>query len=763
MNIPREKEYRPRNNFLTAVLYIVLMAIVIVTLLFLFFYRAFSDFAKEQMIDSSRTVTESVCYSISEMNESIRNLCVSQFSSSDVQYLMHAETVDSMEVQQTITRLKRSASANLNVQAIVIFNRKTGRIFSTFRGIADIDEDIKQILQEPDLPYLTPIPRVLEKTDYYSSTPVFSYVIYDSYSAGEISSAIIVNIYAGWLSGSLENQASPDERLLVFDDSFRQLACTDSGTANFEQSAPAFCKELLGTHGTIETVNGEKYFVSMSAISGTNWYLLRQVSYATMLQRFRTLEQKLLLFTTVGLLLAIMFAFIVVRRIYLPIRKIAHTLQMQSYTPAAPKRRYDALNYISQAIDQVDSKYRDIEQTTAQLVRKNMLRAMLLGITPSGLDPQQMQDERTQLRNALSGHTLCLVRIDNISAFFCLDPERRTQIIRHLAEILSQQMPIHSESCLVDTAPGDFAAFLLDGTKARAAQIRTMQRELPEQTGFSVSVFLEDTDKTAPDSSFQQRFQKLLLASKYRMFDGCSCLIQGLPYLEREHQPLRYPESIAAALKTAMRQNDETESLLLYDQFSVEAQENSVDHYKFCMMQLFACFQSLLEERSSYALANVPLDMDTLYHTCFHAEFAQQLDDGFRAFIIAFCTMEHNTADKHSVVLETVKDYVELHYADKELSLKMIAAELHLSQSYLGKLFREAYGLSVKDYITQIRLEAAAKNLTGSSMSIKRVMELSGYDNESNFYRLFKGFYGVTPSSYRLSHSIQKTMDSPET
>lgn len=135
MSIPREKEYRPRNNFLTAVLYIVLMTIVIVTLLFLFFYRAFSDFAKEQMIDSTRTVTESVCYSISEMNESIRNLCVSQFSSSDVQYLMHAETVDSMEVQQTITRLKRSAAANLNVQSIVVFNRKTGRIFPRSEGL----------------------------------------------------------------------------------------------------------------------------------------------------------------------------------------------------------------------------------------------------------------------------------------------------------------------------------------------------------------------------------------------------------------------------------------------------------------------------------------------------------------------------------------------------------------------------------------------------------------------------------------------------
>lgn len=763
MGAQRIKPHRPQNNFLTAVLYIVFMMIVIVTILFLFFYRAFSNFAKEQMIDSTRTVTESVCYSISEMNESIRNLCVSQFSSSDVHYLMHAEQIDSIEVQQTIARLKRSASANLNIQSIITYNHQTGRVFSTFRGITDIDDDIKKTLQEPDLPYLTPIPRVLPATDYYSAVPVFSYVIYDTYSAGEINSSMIVNTYASWLGESLKSQAAPNEQLIVFDHTFHQLASTQAGTTGFDTIVPDYCRKLLGTPGTIETVNGEKYFVAVSAISGTNWYLLRQVPYAVMLQKFRALEQRLLLFTVAGFVLAVAFSFVVVRRIYLPIRRIAHTLQMQSYTPEVPKRRYDDLNYISQAIDQVNSKYRSIEQTTAQLVRKNMLRAMLLGITPSGLDPQQMQDERAELRSVLSRHTLCLLRIDNTAAFLKLSAEQRAQTTERLTELISQALPIHPESCLVDTSPGDFAAFLAECSEHTPAQLRSMQRTLSEQTGFSVGVFLEDPAQSCADSAFHQRFQQLMRVSKYRLFTGCSCLIQGMSYLERDRQPLRYPESIVTALKTAMRRSDETESLLLYDQFTVEAQDNSVDHYKFCMMQLFACFQTLLDERSSYALTSIQVDMDALYHKCFYADFSQQLDDGFRAFIVSFCTMEHDTSEKHSVVLETVRDYIDLHYADKELSLKMIAADLHLSQSYLGKLFREAYGLSVKDYITQIRLETAAKNLTSSSMSIKRVMELSGYDNESNFYRLFKGCYGVTPSSYRLSHSIQKTQETTNT
>lgn len=759
MKRPQERAYHPKNNFLTAIFYIALMSIAIVAILFSFFYRAFSNFAKEQTIDASRSITESICNSISEMNDSIRNLCVAQFSGSDVQYLMHAEMLDSIEVQQTIARLKRSAASNLDIQSIITYNYKTGRTISTVRGITDIDEPIKQILQQDEIPYLTPIPRELAQTDYYTSGLVFSYVIYDTYRAGDINCAMIVNINADWLTESLKKQAESQENLIVFDDQFRQIASTVHDIHDLSRSVPDYAKSLLGASGSVETVDGEKYFVSVSTITGTNWYLLRQVPYSVMLSQFRTLEKTLLLFTTGILLLALVISVFVVRGIYRPIRKIASILQLQNYAPDISVPRMDALNYISQTLEQVDHQYRHIQETAQLLVQRNLLRSMLLGVTPSGLDEQSIQRAKTDIQTVLAPCYMLLLRIDNVTAYAKLSQEQCRSLAECLAEHLHQTLPLHPDSPLIDTAPGDFVIFMEQNPQSHIQALRSVQTAFLRQTGFSIGIFAENDENRQCSSVFHRRFSQLLQVSKYRIYHNISCLLCGLSCLELDKQPFAYPEQLAVSLKTALRRSDETESLLLYDQFALAAQNNSTDNYKLCMMQLFSSFQSVCEERSSYALTGTDTDMDQLYYQCFHAEFSQQYDDVFRTFIVRFCTTEQKTAVKHNVVLETVRDYILIHYSNTELSLKLIASELQISQSYLGKLFREEYGLSVKDYITQIRLETAAKNLTTTSMSIRQIMELSGYDSESNFYRLFKSNYGVTPSNYRLSNSLQKTQD----
>lgn len=760
MERSKSKSYHPKNNFLTAVFYIALMSIVIVAILFLFFYQAFSNFAKEQTMDASRSITERICYSISEMNDSIRNLCITQFYDSDVQYLMHAEKLDSIEVQQTIARLKRSAASNLDIQSIITYNYKTGRTISTVRGITDIDEPIKQILQQDEIPYLTPIPRELTQTDYYTSGLVFSYVIYDTYQARDINCAMIVNINDDWLTESLKKQTESQENLIVFDDQFRQIASTVNDIHNLSQSVPNYAAELLGTSGIIEATDGEKYFISVSAITGTNWYLLRQVPFSVMLSKFHTLEKKLLLFTTGILILALAISVFVVRGIYRPIRKIASLLQLQNYAPEIPAPRMDALNYISQTLEQVDHQYRHIQETAQLLVQRNLLRSMLLGVTPSGLDEQSVQHARASILDALSPYYMVLLRMDHAASYTKLSQEQRRLLVECLSDYLHQTLPMHTDSPLIDTAPGDFVVFMEQDPQAYIEALRTVQNEFLRQTGFSIRIFAESDQDRTSSSVFHRRFSQLLRVSKYRMYRSVSCLIYGSDCLTLEKQPFMYPEQLAASLKSALRRSDETESLLLYDQFALAAQDNSTDNYKLCMMQLFASFQSVWEERSSYALTSTIADMDQLYHQCFHAEFSQQYDDVFREFIVRFCTTEQKIAAKHNVILETVRDYINLHYSNTELSLKLIAAELQISQSYLGKLFREEYGLSVKDYITNVRLETAAKNLTTTTMSIRQIMELSGYDSESNFYRLFKSCYGVTPSNYRLSHSLQKTQDS---
>ena len=139
-------ENKQRNNFRTAVAYVVLLIIVVATVLYAFYYSAFSRFARDQAIKSNKNITDSLGYSITEMNSSIRSLCASQFSLGDVQYLMHLDQPDPLEVSRVVTRLQHSISSNLYLHSVLTYNNHTNEVYSTYRGITDIDAEIKDIM-----------------------------------------------------------------------------------------------------------------------------------------------------------------------------------------------------------------------------------------------------------------------------------------------------------------------------------------------------------------------------------------------------------------------------------------------------------------------------------------------------------------------------------------------------------------------------------------------------------------------------------------
>ena len=65
-------------------------------------------------------------------------------------------------------------------------------------------------------------------------------------------------------------------------------------------------------------------------------------------------------------------------------------------------------------------------------------------------------------------------------------------------------------------------------------------------------------------------------------------------------------------------------------------------------------------------------------------------------------------------------------------------------------LFKNEVGLSVLEYTNEVQLEAAEQLIKNTNLHICDIMQECGFRNESNFYRLFKNKYGVTPKSYRV-------------
>lgn len=119
---------------------------------------------------------------------------------------------------------------------------------------------------------------------------------------------------------------------------------------------------------------------------------------------------------------------------------------------------------------------------------------------------------------------------------------------------------------------------------------------------------------------------------------------------------------------------------------------------------------------------------------------------------------EHKNQSNMSSYTKQCKDYVKKHYREK-IYLDEIASSLGISESYLSRTFKKETGIRLQDYIIQIRLERAANLLRYSNESIPRIAEYVNFPSQSYLGKMFKEAYGLTPRVYRDKNKPAEFLD----
>ncbi len=98
------------------------------------------------------------------------------------------------------------------------------------------------------------------------------------------------------------------------------------------------------------------------------------------------------------------------------------------------------------------------------------------------------------------------------------------------------------------------------------------------------------------------------------------------------------------------------------------------------------------------------------------------------------------------LVSKTIK-YIDEHFTD-EINCSEIAQKLFISKYRLEHLFKEQIGISLWEYIIIKRL-MLANELIQKKYSIENASYSAGFCNYSNFFRLYKKHYNMTPSEFK--------------
>lgn len=95
-------------------------------------------------------------------------------------------------------------------------------------------------------------------------------------------------------------------------------------------------------------------------------------------------------------------------------------------------------------------------------------------------------------------------------------------------------------------------------------------------------------------------------------------------------------------------------------------------------------------------------------------------------------------------------EYIKCNFT-KPLTLSEVAKEVNLEPNYFSSIFSKKLKTNFKNYLNEVRLNHALRELRSSDKTIVEICYSSGYGSISNFNRMFKKRYGITPKEYRAS------------
>ncbi len=109
--------------------------------------------------------------------------------------------------------------------------------------------------------------------------------------------------------------------------------------------------------------------------------------------------------------------------------------------------------------------------------------------------------------------------------------------------------------------------------------------------------------------------------------------------------------------------------------------------------------------------------------------------------------------DNAEKLLSQAIEYMEHHFADKDLTMQSVCGAKGISISYLGQLFKRYRGTTFVKYLTSLRMERAKERLRLSGSRITEVAEACGYRDVYYFSHCFRKYAGVPPKRYREQQS----------
>lgn len=163
------------------------------------------------------------------------------------------------------------------------------------------------------------------------------------------------------------------------------------------------------------------------------------------------------------------------------------------------------------------------------------------------------------------------------------------------------------------------------------------------------------------------------------------------------------------------------------------------------IMKVYFLLDNLPESKGFYAVTQF---LTLLYELSFFTDEARKLSSSSFAKV--------NLQANSRRVLK-VQQYIDEHFQD-EIHLNQLASIVGMTPTAFSRFFKQRTGKKLSDYVIDIRLGHASRLLVDTTMSVAEICYDCGFNNLSNFNRIFKRKKNCSPSEFRETYFKKKVI-----
>ncbi|WP_219835767.1 helix-turn-helix domain-containing protein [Paenibacillus sp. R14(2021)] len=776
------QSYKSKRYLLRMLLSITILLVILLSLSSAVLHYSAERRVLQMQEEANRKVMNQINHNLTFMQEIVNNIALSLYNDERFYFpLMSNSEQEDIDIIYSVNQLNKAMDSQSFLHSIFVYNGHNNKSYA-LGPLADqmeahymADRLAERIKRPEKLPQLQLIP--MNFSGRPNAVDFFSVIIYESFtSMNNRESALVLNVKPEWVFDNLKvvnGFSAPDESSVFLMDKDGSFILSGE-----EQNLPEL-NDLRYALGKDQTNRAEtfgffshnfqeqgKSIVSYLQMGVAGWKVISVQPYNAVLGGVSQMRETFVIVIISFLLLAIIVSFALAHKLYRPIEALlSRVTRHGGVTETSPQPIRDELAYVGNVYGEMAEKLlvvTDEKEKQKTIVRHSYLRSILTGSASFSRHQLESCIDKYGLNLDPAGPFVVVVlKIDDYTAVLARTTETERQLYAFaIANIAGEIMAPLRIACEMVDARSDHLVLLLSG-----GALGSELPDLPELLArlqeivmdyYKLSLSAAYSDISRSHESITDLYAEALHFSMYKLLFGRRSLIA--PDLVRANVS-RTEYAMSAdqekKLAEAVKTNDLAGMEAAVIQLLSPLHGYHYDHIVHGVLHIVDVIKTTIREINGNRISSLPIDLSALSRQVLEKETLSDITDLLRLTLHDIHEKRRGSEqDTNAALIEAIKDVVANHYADMNLSLQGISSMLRMTSAYVGRIFKQSELVSVGEYINEIRLTRAREYLETKNFSIKEIMELVGYVNESTFFKLFKKKYGVTPKEYRLKSNI---------